>query len=235
MYYIILHFFGFAVAPPAGERVLKSQYEIMGAHIVSTFGQWQQCAYPALSRCSCTFLSNGFRHTHSHTLAHTLDAHTHALHARLLSAANLCFQQQLRAIPFFKFFLYATALLDIVVVVAASVVAVAASVVCAVDGLSDFPNFCTLASEFCFPQPLSKAAAAAAHNGHVKRHMEPKLESQSQQALQRGQKGAWLLPKVVALTIRAFEGFFSICGLCFSASCECKFSTLSISVTIKHT
>lgn len=104
-----------------------------------------------------------------------------------------------------------------VVDVAASVVAVAASVVCAVDGLSDFPNFCTLASEFCFPQPLSKAAAAAAHNGHVKRHMEPKLESQSQQALHRGQKGAWLLPKVVALTIRAFQGFFSICGLCFSA------------------
>lgn len=169
-----------------------------------------------------------YLHTHLHThLMHTLTHFTHdCLAPRIFVFSNNCAQFR-----FSNFFLYATA----VVVVAASVVAVAASVVCAVDGLSDFPNFCTLASEFCFPQPLSKAAAAAAHNGHVKRHMEPKLESQSQQALQRGQKGAWLLPKVVALTIRAFEGFFSICGLCFSASCECKFSTLSISVTIKHT
>lgn len=78
MYYIIPHLFSLAVAPPAGERVLKSQYEIMGAHIVSTFGQWQQCAYPALSRCSCTFLSNGFRQTHSPIL-HT-HLHTHLMH-----------------------------------------------------------------------------------------------------------------------------------------------------------
>jgi len=52
-------------------------------HWVSTFGQRQQCENPTLcfSRCSCTFLSNGFRCTHTvaHALTHThTPAHTHS-------------------------------------------------------------------------------------------------------------------------------------------------------------
>lgn len=89
---------------------------------VSTFGQRQQCANPQLSLPAaavlfCLMVSGALTCTHCHlyidTPHYTLhtttltptqhtytQTNTHALHARLLSAANLCFRQQLRAHPF---------------------------------------------------------------------------------------------------------------------------------------